>query len=47
MIFEKSNDSARPDVDADGIVDSPYAIDGTANNQDAYPLTSPDVIKHR
>jgi parallel beta-helix repeat protein len=30
-----------PDGDADGIVDIPYAIDGLAESQDFYPLTTP------
>lgn len=29
------------DPDADGIVDDPYSIDGSANNQDFYPLVEP------
>ncbi|MHA1995995.1 MAG: NosD domain-containing protein [Candidatus Hodarchaeales archaeon] len=29
-----------PDVNDDGIVDNPYTIFGTSNNQDSYPLTS-------
>ncbi|UCG03084.1 MAG: right-handed parallel beta-helix repeat-containing protein [Candidatus Heimdallarchaeota archaeon] len=33
-----------PDTNGDGIVDEPYTLDGTANNQDESPLTSPDPI---
>ncbi|MHA2139735.1 MAG: right-handed parallel beta-helix repeat-containing protein [Candidatus Hodarchaeales archaeon] len=33
------DDWLRPDSDKDGIVDSPYEIDGTANNRDLYPIT--------
>jgi hypothetical protein len=30
-----------PDLNEDGIVDNPYAIDGSENYEDAYPLTEP------
>jgi parallel beta-helix repeat protein len=29
-----------PDANGDGVVDKPYVIDGSANNQDRYPLVS-------
>ena len=38
------SDWTSPDVDADGIVDTPYSIDGNSNNHDQYPLVvSPSV----
>ena len=42
-IFEYNywNDWIVPDNDSDRIVDQPYSIDGSANNQDLYPLTVP------
>jgi parallel beta-helix repeat protein len=30
-----------PNINGDGIVDNPYAIDGAVNNQDAFPLVAP------
>ncbi len=44
-VFEYNywNDWTAPDTDGDGIVDNPYSIQGIANNQDLYPLTSPDT----
>ena len=30
-----------PDDDDDGVVDNPYTITGSANNQDIYPLVEP------
>ncbi|MHA2365396.1 MAG: right-handed parallel beta-helix repeat-containing protein, partial [Candidatus Hodarchaeales archaeon] len=41
--FNYYNDWTGPDViptGGDGIVDNPYAIDGTANNNDPFPLTN-------
>lgn len=35
------SDHTGPDNDSDGIVDTPYSIDGSKNNTDSYPLTSP------
>jgi parallel beta-helix repeat protein len=35
------NEWTAPDTNQDGIVDVPYPIDGAANNQDAFPLTTP------
>ncbi len=34
------SDWRTPDLDSDGIVDHPYPVDGTANAQDDYPLTT-------
>lgn len=41
-VFEYNywGDWTTPDVNDDGIVDNPYTIDGGANNQDTYPLTT-------
>ncbi len=33
-----------PDSDGDGIVDNPYAIDGSANSRDELPLTTPTAV---
>ncbi|MFX1286061.1 MAG: right-handed parallel beta-helix repeat-containing protein [Promethearchaeota archaeon] len=38
--FNFWNDWTTPDNDTDGIVDEPYDIAGSVNNQDIYPLTS-------
>lgn len=35
------NNWTTPDLNSDGIVDSPYTIDGDSNNQDSHPLTTP------
>ena len=35
-------DWTSPDSEPNGIVDNPYLIDGDANNNDPYPLTSPN-----
>ncbi|MFX1286051.1 MAG: NosD domain-containing protein [Promethearchaeota archaeon] len=35
-------DWTSPDSEPNGIVDHPYLIDGNANNNDPYPLTSPN-----
>jgi parallel beta-helix repeat protein len=35
------NQWIEPDMDADGIVDLPYRVAGTANNHDAFPRTFP------
>jgi parallel beta-helix repeat protein len=42
-IFEYNywNDWIAPDNDSNRIVDEPYTIDGSASNQDLYPLTVP------
>jgi parallel beta-helix repeat protein len=42
-IFEYNywNNWIAPDIDLNRIVDQPYTIDGSANNQDLYPLTVP------
>ncbi|MHA2333120.1 MAG: right-handed parallel beta-helix repeat-containing protein [Candidatus Hodarchaeales archaeon] len=37
------DDWTTPDVNSDGIVYNPYDIEGTANNQDMSPLTSPHI----
>lgn len=37
------DDWTSPDNDGNGIVDDPYSIQGIANNQDLYPLTSPNA----
>ncbi len=44
-VFEYNywDDWTTPDNDGDGIVDNSYSIQGIANNQDLYPLTSPDT----
>lgn len=34
------NDWTTPDANNDGIVDNPYIIDGSANNEDPFPLTT-------
>ncbi|MFX0126383.1 MAG: nitrous oxide reductase family maturation protein NosD, partial [Candidatus Hodarchaeota archaeon] len=36
--FNIWSDCATTDVNADGIVDNPYSINGSANNRDQYPL---------
>jgi parallel beta-helix repeat protein len=38
------HDWLSPDSDGDGIVDVPYPINGTANNEDPYPKTTPDRL---
>lgn len=38
------DDWSTPDVDADGYVDSPYALDGDAENQDELPLAVAGVV---
>ena len=45
-IFENNywDDWTSPDSDSDGIVDNPYAIDGSANNADPYPRTTREPI---
>lgn len=42
-IFEYNfwNDWTTPDADGDGLVDTPYPIEGSANNQDPYPRATP------
>ncbi|MFX0171253.1 MAG: NosD domain-containing protein [Candidatus Hodarchaeota archaeon] len=40
------NDWVSPDMDEDGFVDSPYMIDGPANNSDPFPLISIDQINN-
>ncbi|OLS22212.1 MAG: hypothetical protein HeimC3_32160 [Candidatus Heimdallarchaeota archaeon LC_3] len=37
--FNYWNDLTNPDIDGNLIVDLPYVIDGSANNQDNYPLS--------
>ncbi|MFX0062444.1 MAG: NosD domain-containing protein [Candidatus Hermodarchaeota archaeon] len=37
------SDWVSPDKDMDGIVDSPYLIDGASNNKDLFPRVSPDI----
>jgi parallel beta-helix repeat protein len=37
------DDWTSPDADLDEIVDDPYVIDGTATNEDPYPLANPDA----
>ncbi len=37
------DDWTSPDNDGNGIVDDPYSIQGIVNNQDDYPLTSPNT----
>jgi parallel beta-helix repeat protein len=39
--FNFWDDWISPDIDADGIVDTPYAIEGEAYNQDPYPRVFP------
>jgi len=41
------SDWTSPDVNADGIVDTPYAIDGSANNSDPYPLVFTFISYHQ
>lgn len=38
------NDWTSPDADADGIVDTPYSLDGEATNEDPYPVTEPGFV---
>ncbi|MCK4567811.1 MAG: hypothetical protein KAU48_10945, partial [Candidatus Thorarchaeota archaeon] len=38
------DDWSSPDVDTDGYVDSPYALDGDAENQDDLPLAVAGVV---
>ncbi len=38
------DDWSSPDVDANGYVDSPYALDGDAENQDEFPLAAAGVV---
>ena len=38
------NEWTSPDADSDLIVDVPYSIDGTANNEDPTPLAQPNVV---
>ncbi|MFX0181482.1 MAG: NosD domain-containing protein [Candidatus Hodarchaeota archaeon] len=47
-VFEYNhwNDWTSPDVNTDGIVDIPYAIDGFANNSDPYPLVFSFISYH-
>jgi parallel beta-helix repeat protein len=35
------NDLNTPDVNSDGVVDTPYLMNGGSNNQDSHPLTEP------
>ncbi len=39
--FNYWDDWTSPDNNNDGVVDSPYQIDGSSNNQDPYPLVNP------
>jgi len=41
FLYNHWNDWTTPDNDSNRIVDQPYAIGGSANNQDLYPLTVP------
>ncbi|MFX1286085.1 MAG: NosD domain-containing protein [Promethearchaeota archaeon] len=38
------DDWTEPDTDGDGVVDTPYDIDGDAENQDMYPRVSPNPV---
>lgn len=40
------NDWTAPDTDSDDIVDAPYNIPGSANNQDELPLTNDDLARY-
>jgi parallel beta-helix repeat protein len=37
------DDWTTPDVNNDGIVDAPYAIEGDSENSDAHPMSVPDI----
>jgi parallel beta-helix repeat protein len=47
-VFEYNywSDWTSPDGNADGVVDNPYPIDGTSNNQDHYPLVTLPSTHH-
>ncbi|MHA2101006.1 MAG: right-handed parallel beta-helix repeat-containing protein, partial [Candidatus Kariarchaeaceae archaeon] len=40
FVFNFWNDWVNPDSNDDGIVDTPYSIEGTSNNNDSYPLST-------
>ncbi|MHA1975740.1 MAG: right-handed parallel beta-helix repeat-containing protein [Candidatus Hodarchaeales archaeon] len=40
FVFNFFDNWTDPDVNGDGIVDQPYLIEGTANNQDPFPVVS-------
>ena len=42
--FNYYSDWTSPDSDANGIVDNPYAADGSVGNEDQYPLTEAGVV---
>lgn len=42
-IYNYYDEWTTPDVDSDLIVDTPYEIDGDANNEDPYPLADPNT----
>jgi len=44
VIYNYFDDWTSPDADADQIVDIPYSLDGEAENEDPYPLATPDTI---
>jgi parallel beta-helix repeat protein len=44
FIFNYYSDWTSPDANSDQIVDTPYALDGAAGNEDPYPLAAPDVV---
>lgn len=44
IIYNFYDDWTSPDANSDQIVDVPYVFDGDAENEDPYPLTSPNAI---
>jgi parallel beta-helix repeat protein len=44
VVFNYYSEWTSPDQNDDDIVDEPYVIDGSAGNNDPYPLASPDVV---
>ncbi|MHA2080770.1 MAG: NosD domain-containing protein, partial [Candidatus Thorarchaeota archaeon] len=42
--FNYYSDWNSPDIDTNGIVDTPYSIDGAVGNADPYPLTEAGVV---
>jgi parallel beta-helix repeat protein len=44
FIYNYYDEWTSPDTNSDAIVDSPYTIDGTAANDDAFPLADPNAI---
>ncbi len=44
ICFNYYSDWTSPDVDANGIVDNPYALDGAVGNADPYPLAEAGVV---